>query len=182
VPADYSSVAYFYLDGPAPAPPPLPGDLLPSHPEPLKKFVVDGAEEAEDLRETAVVNGGGIWVQDMGNWNYGEQWSNRFALFWSPGAAGSTLTFPLVAKPSDVVVARMVTGPDCGTVTMNISGELQSAPVDLFEKEEGVKEVRIEMPKDIAGKPGVTLTFIGKNPASKGSFVAIDAFVPAAAR
>jgi hypothetical protein len=31
VPADYSSVAYYYLAGPSPAPPPLPADLLPSN-------------------------------------------------------------------------------------------------------------------------------------------------------
>lgn len=30
VSADYSSVAYYYLAGPSPKPPPLPGDLLPS--------------------------------------------------------------------------------------------------------------------------------------------------------
>jgi hypothetical protein len=32
--ADYSSVAYYYLAGPSPKPPPLPADLLPSKPVP----------------------------------------------------------------------------------------------------------------------------------------------------
>lgn len=34
VQADYSSVAYYYLAGPSPEPPPLPADLLPSKPVP----------------------------------------------------------------------------------------------------------------------------------------------------
>jgi hypothetical protein len=181
VQADYSSVAYFYLAGPAPAPPPLPDDLLPSHPGPATKLVIDGAIEAEDLRPSVIASAGGTWVQDMGNWGYGEKWSNRFALFWSPGAPGSTLTIPLPAGLPESIVVRMVTGPDCGIVRLSTSrGDAPGDTVDLFALEEGVKEVHVNVP-DSAGKSGIVLTFTGKNPASKGSLAAVDAFVPAPA-
>jgi len=181
VSADYSSVAYFYLAGPAPVPPPLPRDLLPAQFAPMTMLTLADAVEAEDLKSTAKVSAGGIWVQDMGNWGYGELWSHRFALFWSPGGAGSTLTIDVPGRPASAgrpqrMIVRLVTGPDFGAVRVSAAGGAPGESVDLHTGEMGVKEVLIDAPL-LAGAPvAITFTAAEKNPAAKGSLVGIDAF------
>src|SRR5580658_574803 len=80
VPADYSSVAYYYLAGPSPMPNSLPADLLPSHWEFPNKYAIVGAVEAEDLESTAKATNGGFWAHDMAAGSDGIIWSNGSVL------------------------------------------------------------------------------------------------------
>jgi len=175
--ADYSSVAYFYLAGPAPKPPALPSDLLPSKPEPMRNFEIPGAVEAETLKESVRVSGGGTWIQDMGNWNYGEQWSKRFSLFWSPGTVGSELRLPVPAVPATAcrLHAYLVCGPDFGIVSVSGAEDKPGETFDLYSPVMGVKELVLGplVPKD--GRLDLRFLQAGRNPASKGLLFAVDA-------
>ena len=130
VTADYSSVAYYYLAGPSPAPCPLPSELLPSNLPAMTSFIIPGAVEAEHLVSTARATSGGMWAQDMGQWEYGEAWSNRGALFWQTDQAGAELTLqlPCVAEGNYGIVARMVEGPGFGTVHSQWAAGPSEAP------------------------------------------------------
>ncbi len=179
IPADYSSVAYFYLAGPAPVPPPLPKDLLPSTWAPPRKLAIAGAVEAENLRDQAKPSAGGTWSQDMGNWNYGEEWSGRGALFWSPGPMGSTLSVdvPVSGPAEPQVSARMVTGPDFGTVRLRAGDQPPGPAIDLYTADMGVREIPLGRVSPQDGKVRVVVEFTAKNPSAKGALVGIDAFV-----
>lgn len=178
--ADYSSVAYFYQSGPALPPPPLPANLLPSKPGTMRVLEIPGAVEAESLVGVAVIKGGGAWVQDMGNWGYGELWSRHLALFWSPAGGGSTLTLPVPIRDPATRTAtlRMVTGPNCGTVRIAVDGTASPGFVDLYAPAEGVKEVALSLGEHHGNAVSLKLTYVGNNAASVGSLVGIDAIVP----
>jgi hypothetical protein len=178
--ADYSSVAYYYLAGPSPQPPALPADLLPSDLQPLADFSIPGAIEAEGLVPGASATGGGVWSQDMGNWEYGAGFSGRAALFWSPGkGVGDELTVQL---PSAVagdfsITARVVCGPNFGTAQFLSGGEPLGVPVDLFSLRVTPKEVSLGK---LALRPGanpISVRISGRNPLSKGYGLGIDAFI-----
>jgi len=177
--ADYSSVAYYYLAGPAPAPFPLPSDLLPSYLEPQTTFVIVGGIEAESLQGSAKSTGGGCWVQDTADWDDGHIWSNGQTLIWYPDEKGAELTLqlPCAAGGEFEVVARMVCGPNLGTAQFVFAGELAGQPIDLFAPEMTPKEISLGT---LTLKPGpnpLVVRVTGKNPLSKGLAVGIDAFI-----
>ena len=176
--ADYSSVAYYYLAGPSPAPFPLPIDLLPSNIAPMTAFAIPGAVEAEDLVPTAKSTSGGIWSQDMGNWDYGEAWSKRGALFWQPGQAGADLTVQVPSRADGrfQVTARMVAGPGFGVVQLSVGGAPFGEPVDLYSPAMGPKEVSLGAVDLKSGSNPVTVRVTGKNTQSENFTVGIDAF------
>jgi hypothetical protein len=177
--ADYSSVAYYYLAGPSPAPFPLPTDLLPSHLAPMTAFAIPGAIEAEDLVSKAKATSGGVWSQDMGNWDYGEAWSKRGALFWQMDQAGADLTLQLPC-PSDgsyQVAARMVSGPAFGIVQFSVGGKPLGGPIDLYSVQVAPREVPLGVAELRAGSNPVTVSVTGKNDQSKNFTVGIDAFM-----
>jgi hypothetical protein len=177
--ADYSSVAYYYLAGPSPAPPPLPADLLPSHLEPMKGFAIPGAIEAEDLKDTAVVSGGGVWNQDMGQYEYGEAWSRRGALFWRADGPGSELTLqlPCPAAGRYEVIARLATGPGFGAARFLVGRQVFGDPVDLYGAVATPREVSLGIVDLPAGKVPFTVQMTGKNPRARSFDLAIDAFI-----
>ncbi len=179
VSADYSSVAYYYLAGPSPAPFPLPRDLLPSNLAPMAAFAIPGAVEAEDLVGGAKSTSGGVWSQDMGNWDYGEAWSKRGALFWQADAPGSVLTMPVPAPSagSFQVVARMVAGPASGIVRFSLGGRPLGGPVDLYSETWLPREVALGICALQAGSNPFELTVTGKNALSRNDTVGIDAFI-----
>jgi hypothetical protein len=179
VTADYSSVAYYYLAGPSPAPHPLPADLLPSNQSPMTGFSIPGAIEAEKLVATAATTGGDLWAQDMGQWEYGEAWSNRGALFWHGRREGAQLTLqlPCPADGKYEVVARMAAGPGFGSVQASIAGQPASAPVDLYAPLMTPREISLGTVSLKAGPVPVAFVVTGKNPDSKGLDIGIDAFV-----
>jgi hypothetical protein len=178
VTADYSSVAYYYLAGPSPAPFPLPTDLLPSNLGPMTAFAIPGAIEAEDLAPAARATSGGVWSQDMGNWEYGEAWSKRGALFWQPDQAGSDLTIPLPSKADGKfqVMARMVSGPAFGIVQFSLGGSPLGGPIDLYAPAVSPREVPLGAADLRAGSNPLTVRVTGKNPLSGNLTVGIDAF------
>jgi hypothetical protein len=177
--ADYSSVAYYYLAGPSPAPHPLPADLLPSALPPMSGFSIPGAVEAEGLVSSAKASAGGIWAQDMGQWEYGEAWSNRGALFWQAGREGSELSLqvPCAADGQYQVVARMVSGPGFGVVRFSVGGKPAGEPVDLYAPQVAPREVPLGTVDLKAGPVPFSITATGMNPQSKGFDVGIDAFI-----
>jgi hypothetical protein len=177
--ADYSSVAYYYLAGPSPAPHPLPGDLLPSNLPQMTGFSIPGAIEAEGLVSSAKASAGGFWAQDMGQWEYGEAWSNRGALFWQAGSAGPQLTLqmPCPADGTYTVVARMVSGPGFGTVRFALGGRPAGEPADLYAPQVAPREVALGTFDLKAGAVPLSVTSTGTNPQSKGFDVGIDALL-----
>lgn len=179
VTADYSSVAYYYLAGPAPQPPPLPADLMPSHLPPAAAFAIPGAIEAEELAGSAACTAGNIWAQDMGNWEYGSAWSKRGALFWEAEVPGAKLTLH-ARLPAGPVKARMVTGPDFGIVRVAVGNGPYGPPIDLYAPLVTPREESIGAS---AGQPGgetVSVELVGRNPLSTSTRVGIDAFLPPA--
>jgi hypothetical protein len=183
VTADYSSVAYYYMAGPSPAPHPLPDDLLPSHQPAMTGFSIPGAIEAETLVKSAKATGGDMWRQDMGQWEYGEAWSNRGALFWHGRESGSQLSLDLPC-PVDgryEVAARMATGPGFAVVQPAVSGAAAGGPIDLYAPLMTPREVSLGVFDAKGGTIPVSFTVTGKNALSKGLDVGIDAFVVKAA-
>jgi len=176
--ADYSSVAYYYLAGVSPAPPPLPADLLPSHFPPMKAFAITGAIEAEGLEKTATATGGGLWSQDMGQWEYGEAWSARGALFWGADKPGSELTVPVPvpAGATGHLVARMVAGPGFGIVRFAVGSGALGEAVDLYAAQLTPREIDLG-PVPASGTVPVIIQLAGKNPLARRSDAGIDAFI-----
>jgi hypothetical protein len=184
VTADYSSVAYYYLAGPSPAPFPLPRDLLPSNLPPMAGFSIPGAIEAEDLVSTAKATSGGVWSQDMGQWEYGEAWSKRGALFWQMDQPGADLNFqlPNTAAGKYEVVARVVTGPGFGVVQFSDGGKPLGGSIDLYAPVITPREVSLGVADLKAGQNPVTVSVTGKNALSRNFTVGIDAFMLKAAQ
>jgi hypothetical protein len=179
VTADYSSVACYYMAGPSPAPHPLPTDLLPSNMPPMTSYVIPGAVEAETLKDSAKVSAGGMWIQDMGNWEYGEAWSGRACLFWDPGQAGARmdLAVPCAASGKYVVVARLASGPDIGTVHVSVGGAPAGDVLDLYAPAMTPREVTLGTFEAKGGTLPVSFVVTGKNPLSVGVRLAVDAFI-----
>ena len=181
VAADYSSVAYYYLAGPSPKPPPLPGDLLPSHvllPTPLR---IPGAIEAETLKATARMTSGDLGSPYMDGADDRNVWSNGQVLAWAPAEddknAELTVQLPSAADGYFEVTARVVTGPDLGIVQFVVDGRPLGNQVDLFAAKWEPKEVSLGVLPLRAGPNPLTVRSAGKNPKSKSRGVGIDAFI-----
>jgi hypothetical protein len=179
VPADYSSVAYYYLAGPAPVPNPLPADLLPSHWEFPNKYAIVGAVEAEDLQASAKATSGGVWGHDMVPTDDGVIWSNGAVLSWYPSEQNAELVLQVPCRADGVyhLVARMVCGPDAGTFQFSLDGKAAGGPVDLYSPALAPREVSLGTFDLKAGLFPVSLRITGRNPASTGSVIGIDAFL-----
>jgi hypothetical protein len=177
VPADYSSVAYYYLAGPSPMPFPLPSDLLPSHLDPPTQFAIVDGIEAESLQSSAKSTTGGIWSQDMAQFD-DAIWSNGHALFWDPKEKNAEMTLQLPCSDGTFeIVARMVFGPYLGTVQFSIDGKPVGDPVDLFAPRVTPREVSLGTFEMKAGLTSLVVRVIGKDVLSTGFDVGIDAFV-----
>jgi hypothetical protein len=145
----------------------------------MASFAIPGAVEAEDLVAGARATSGGVWSQDMGNWDYGEAWSRRGALFWQADAPGAGLTVPVPA-PGDgsyQVVARMVAGPASGIVRFSMGGKPLGGPVDLYSETWAPREVALGTAALRSGPNPVVVTVEGRNPLSRNDTVGIDAFI-----
>jgi hypothetical protein len=179
VTADYSSVAYYYLAGPSPAPYPLPTDLLPSNLPPMVSLAIPGAIEAEDLVSSAKSTDGGIWAQDMGEWEYGEGWSGGKALFWYMDNAGPELSIqlPCPASGKYEVSAHLATSPNFGIVQFTLGGTPLGSPIDLYAPRMTPKEVSLGIVNLAAGANPLSVHVTGKNAHALGYDVGIDAFV-----
>jgi hypothetical protein len=146
-------------------------------------FAIPGAVEAEDLVSTSQATSGATWAQDMGQWEYGEAWSKRGALFWQPDKAGSDLVVPVpvAAAGKYLVLARMVGGPGFASVQFSSGGRVLGAPVDLYASGMKPMEVPLGTVDLVAGANPLTVSVTGKNALSRGFTVGIDAFILSAA-
>ncbi|HEY1763367.1 MAG TPA: glycoside hydrolase family 172 protein [Opitutaceae bacterium] len=178
VSADYSSVAYYYLAGPSPTPPPLPAELLPSHWEFPTKYAIVGAVEAEDLASSAKATNGGVWGHDMLGGGEGVIWSNASVLSWYPNELNAELNLqvPCHADGDYHLIARMVSGPDSATVQFVLGGKPVGDPVDLYAPTAVPKDVSLGSLSLKAGDVPIAIRVTGRNHASSGLVVGVDAF------
>jgi hypothetical protein len=179
VPADYSSVAYYYLAGPSPMPPPLPADLLPSHWEFPNKYAIVGAVEAEDLADSAKASNGGFWAHGIIPADDGVIWSNGAVLSWYPNQDNAELDLQVPSRADGEyhLIARMVSGPDAATVQFLVNGKPAGDPVDLYSPTSAPREVSIGTFELKSGTFPLSVRVTGKNPASTGRVVGLDAFM-----
>jgi hypothetical protein len=181
--ADYSSVAYYYLAGPAPKPPSLPSDLLPSQAGWLIKnpMVLPGAIEAETLKATANVTTGDLDSAYMDEVDDRDVWSNGQVLGWDPAEddknAELTVQLPSTRDGKFEVIARVVTGPDLGIIQFIFDGKPVGDQLDLSAARWEPKEVSLGILSLRAGANPLVIRSAGKNPQSKSLGVAIDAFL-----
>jgi hypothetical protein len=145
----------------------------------MKGFAIPGAIEAEDLKDTAVASGGGVWAQDMGQWEYGEAWSRRGALFWHADGPGSELTLqlPCPAAGRYEVVARLAAGPGLGTARFLVGPQAFGDPVNLYAAVMTPREISLGVVALPAGKVPFTVQVTGRDPRARGFDLAIDAFI-----
>ncbi|MGO9994711.1 MAG: glycoside hydrolase family 172 protein [Steroidobacteraceae bacterium] len=178
-PADYSSVAYYYLAGPSPKPHQLPADLLPSHVVLPPPMVIKGALEAENLKDSAKATSGGIWTKYMDAVDDDNIWSNGQTLFWHPDDKDAELTLQLPSPEGGQfeVIARMVSGPDLGIFQFVLEGNPIGPAIDLYASKSEPKEVSIGTVTLKAGANPLVVRAMGKNPQSKDVSVGIDAFI-----
>ncbi|HWM66146.1 MAG TPA: glycoside hydrolase family 172 protein [Steroidobacteraceae bacterium] len=177
--ADYSSVAYYYLAGPSPAPFPLPPELLPSSLVLPTPMTIAGAIEAENLKDSAKATGGEVSTFYADAVDDRDIWSNGQVLVWSPDHPDTELTLQL---PSSVggqfeVIARVVSGPNLGIIQFMVDGKRVGEPVDFAAAKWDPKEVSLGIVNLKAGANPLVLRAVGMNPQSKGLTVAIDAFI-----
>jgi D-arabinan exo alpha-(1,3)/(1,5)-arabinofuranosidase (non-reducing end) len=177
--ADYSSVAYYYLTGPSPAPAALPADLLPSHlalPTPMK---IPGAIEAESLQETAKATSGDLNSFYMDDIDPQGSWSDGKVLFWSPTEDDKNpeliLPVPTGAGGKSQVTIRVVTGPYFGTVQFVFDGKPVGETVDLFSDKWEPRDISLGSLMLQPGSSHITVRAVGKNVKAKGNGVGTDA-------
>jgi len=181
VAADYSSVAYYYLAGPAPKPAPLPSDLLPSRVVLPTPKSIPGAIEAESLKTTAKMTSGDLYTVYMDDLEGQNFWSNGQVLTWAPDDddknAELTLQLPSTVAGNFEVTARVVTGPDLGIVQFAFDDRSVGDPIDLSAAKWGPKEVSLGILPLKAGTNPLIVRSAGKNPQSTSLAVGIDAFI-----
>jgi D-arabinan exo alpha-(1,3)/(1,5)-arabinofuranosidase (non-reducing end) len=177
--ADYSSVAYYYLAGPAPKPPPLPADLLPSHVVLPVYFSIAGAIEAESLKDSAKATGGQVSTVYMDMVDQRNVWSNGQALIWNPDGKDDELRLqlPTAAIGTFDMTAHFVSGPVLGTIQFLIGEDPIGEPIDLYSPTWEPMEVSIGHFSVKTGTTPLVIKILGKNSSSKSMLVGIDAFV-----
>ncbi len=180
VPADYSSVAYYYLAGPAPRPNPLPADPAAVAPG---NSPISTPSWARSRRRTCRPRPRRL-TGDSGAMT----WSPRTTASSGPTApcfpgtpasknAELVLQVPCHADGTYHLVARMVCGPDAGSFQFMLDGKAVGGPVDLYSPALAPREVSIGTFDLKAGPFPVSLRITGRNPASTGSTIGIDAFL-----
>ncbi len=177
--ADYSSVGYWYQTEPHAPFPPFPTDpaqLLPFVPPP--PYRIDGAIEAEDLAEGVHPSAGEVITQDMSAWE--GKWSGYTQLWWIGGAEGATATLnlPAPADGSYGVTGYFTRAADYARIQLSLAGQPVGPEIDLYAPNvvpTGAVSLGTVNLKE--GKNPLTVKITGKNPASTGYLVGIDAFV-----
>ena len=175
----YSSVAFWYANGPAQAlaaMPPAAQLALPQPPPP--RFAVAGAVEGEALVASAATTGGRVQTQEMGQ--YAGDWSRDSQLWWTETKAGDTLTLPIpVPRAGDYdVVGYFARAADYGRFKFEING--RALPTELDAYHDGVAPSgplmlgRVTLP---AGKTDFKVTVSGKNASSTNTLFGLDALL-----
>jgi hypothetical protein len=172
---DYSSVAYWYSDGPA-----EPSSVMPpaeniSMPAPARPVVLlPNAIEGESL--SGQTTGGSTSVQDM--YVFGKVWSNNAQLFWHGGQINDSLslTITTLAAGTYDLVGYFTRAPDYGQVAFQLNGQPIGMIFDGF-----APQVTATGPIDLgqvtvpAGASAAKVTIIGKNTLATNTFFGLDA-------
>jgi len=177
--SDYSSVAYWYQSEPHAPFPPLPrnpADLLAwIPPEPVK---FPGAVEGESLLSGAKASNGTVEEQIMDIWE--GQWSNEEQLWWRGAGVGDTLTVTLPVKTagSYELIGHFTKAADYGKAQVSVNGRKVGPELNFYSANvapSGPMSLgRVTLP---AGNVPVTITITGKDAASSGYLVGLDALV-----
>lgn len=176
---DYSSVAFYYQNTPHAPYPPLPtnpADLLPFIPAPPIKY--PGAIEGEDLVGTAKATLGDISNQGMEG--FAGRWSGDDQLWWRPAEAGGVLTLQVPA-PSDgtyELTGYFTKAKDYGKIQLQQDGNDVGPEINLYATEVvptgAISLGRVTLKK---GDNTLTIKVTGKDDASTGYLVGLDAFL-----
>ncbi|MDZ7337794.1 MAG: DUF2961 domain-containing protein [candidate division KSB1 bacterium] len=131
VPADYSSVAYWYQKEPHKVFPPMPP---PKARIPLRVVVPSGGLEAEELSAMVVRTDSGRLVVE-GMEVHGAEWSNGKQLAFRGASAGDEVVLPFQVPTSDLydVLCFLTKGPAYGQVVLSVLGH--EAACDCYAPE-----------------------------------------------
>lgn len=175
----YSSVAYWYSDGPAQAWAQMPpASTLDLPPIPPPAPVVPNAIEGESLVNAAKVTFGKVQTQDMSS--YGGLWSGDSHLWWTGAKPGDTLTLPLTPPAAGTydLIGYFTKAGDYGQFTFAMNGA--PLPTDFDAYHDGVVPSgpitlgRVTLP---AGPSNFVVIIKGKNPAATNTLFGLDALV-----
>jgi hypothetical protein len=172
-------VAYFYQSEPHKAYPPLPvnaADLLPFMAPP--PFKVDGAIEAERLVDKAKADTGDVKAQSMSSWD--DQWSGDSQLWWTADKPNGAMTFQLPAPEAGTyqVTVYLTKAGDYGKFRVSVNGKAFPGEINLYnDGVEATGPLNVGPVRLKAGDNEITVTNIGKDPASKGYMFGLDCVV-----
>ena len=177
---DYSSVAYWYANGPTQPWSAMPSaaKIEPPHsPVPLPQLVLPNPIEGESLLPSAQVSQGKLQVQDLSGFD--GAWSGDEQLWWVGGKVGDTLTLTLPTKRGTFDLRAYFTqAADYGQFTFTLNG-LPVGPIfDAYH--DGVVNSgpillgRVTLLDDPAK---LVVTIYGKNVAASNTLFGLDALV-----
>ncbi|MDQ2688094.1 MAG: DUF2961 domain-containing protein [Armatimonadota bacterium] len=173
----YSSVAFWYANGPAQLLAAMPSAAqlaLPQPPPP--RFVLPGVIEGESLIASATQTGGNVQTQEMGQ--YAGDWSRDAHLWWTNTKVGDTLTLPLSVPAAGEydIIGYFTRAADYGQFRFQISGQALPTELDAYHDVVApsgpVTLGRVTLP---AGKAEFQITVSGKNPKSTNTLFGLDA-------
>ena len=177
----YSSVAFWYDDGPvAPGPvmPPAAQITLPQPPASgsAASFKIPGVIEGESLVNAAKASGGQVQAQDMGMWS--GEFSGDQQLWWTGAKPGDMLTLSVTPPAAGTydVLGYFTEAADYGRVTFSLAGQPLALTLDTYHA--GVVPSgplllgRVHLP---AGASPFTITVDGKNAAASNTLFGLDA-------
>jgi len=174
--AYYSSVSYWYSDGPVqPWSEALSSGQLTFPPLRGPQLIIANAIEGESM--PAKVTAGAAWTQ--GTAAYGDTWSGSAHLFWNGAikpADTLTLTFTPPAAGKYDLVGYFTKAGDYGQVSFQINGKPLPVKFDGY-----APDVSASGPVDLgpvtlpAGPSILTVTATGKNAQSANYFFGLDA-------
>lgn len=180
VPADYSSVAFYYQTHPHPVFPPLPSDLLPRPVLVVPHFpsIIEGESLLPSASAAGGPTAGAVATQEMSGFD--GEWSGLSQLWWQPRAVGARLTLTLSAPEarSYELIGYFTRAEDYGDVALSVNGVSRTPIVRGYHA--GVAPTgpisfgRVPMN---AGPNTVTLEVVGKDARAKGYLVGLDGFV-----
>lgn len=165
---DFSSVAFWYQLEPHQPYQPLPkGYARVFHTE-----ANDGVQ-AENLLDRVTVTAGALIRQELPLFSGGAQ------LFWTPETEGQELSIPLEVPTEGRYVLFMVTtySFDFGTFQIELNDKPLGGRLDLYARNPFLHEQVIDLGFLEAGKYTLALRNVGKNEASRGYFLGIDALL-----
>ena len=163
---DFSSVAFWYQLEPHKSYPPLPtGYARVFH------TVANGGTEAETLVDKVTVTAGKVERQELPLFSGGAQ------LFWTPDSEGQALSIPVEVKQYGRHVLFLLTtySFDYGIFQVELNGKPLEVTFDLYARNPFLHEQVVELGFLEPGSYTLTLRNRGKNEASRGYHLGIDA-------